>query len=109
MKVTRKVENKGSRDVPTRQQRALTLVSESAPVVSKPGVRIGPKLWKPEDLASYLDVPVGWIYDRTRREGPEQIPHSKLGKYLRFDPASPAFLAWLKRHEVGAVDTRAVQ
>jgi hypothetical protein len=62
----------------------------------------GPKLWKPQDLADYLGVPVGWIYDRTRALGPESIPHIKLGKYLRFDPQSPAFQEWLERHEVGA-------
>jgi len=62
---------------------------------------VGPKLWTAQDLASYLAVPVGWIYDRTRREGPERIPHTKLGKYCRFDPASPAFQDWLKQHQVG--------
>jgi excisionase family DNA binding protein len=36
------------------------------------------------EIASALKVPVSWIYDRVRRSGPEQIPHIKLGKYLRF-------------------------
>ena len=58
-----------------------------------------PKLWLPEDLADYLGVPVGWIYKRTRKDGPEMIPHLKLGKYLRFDPESLAFQEWLARHE----------
>ena len=58
-----------------------------------------PKLWLPEDLANYLGVPVGWIYKRTRKDGPETIPHLKLGKYLRFDPESLAFQEWLARHE----------
>ena len=62
-----------------------------------------PKLWMPEDLADYLSVPVGWIYKRTRKSGPEMIPHIKLGKYLRFDPASSAFQDWLARHGVGEV------
>jgi len=60
-----------------------------------------PKLWMPADLAEYLSVPIGWIYKRTRKSGPEMIPHIKLGKYLRFDPASPAFQDWLGRHEAG--------
>ena len=60
--------------------------------------KLGPKLWMPEDLADYLSVPVGWIYKRTQRHGPEMIPHIKLGKYLRFDPSSPAFQEWLTRH-----------
>ena len=50
-----------------------------------------PKLWVPEDIAEYFGVPVGWIYKRTRKDGPEIIPHIKRGKYLRFDPESSAF------------------
>jgi hypothetical protein len=57
------------------------------------------KLWTPEDLAGYLGVPVSWIYKRTRKNGPELIPHVKLGKYVRFDPNSEAFQRWLERHE----------
>jgi excisionase family DNA binding protein len=36
------------------------------------------------DVAELLRVPVSWVYERTRRRGSEQIPHLKLGKYLRF-------------------------
>jgi excisionase family DNA binding protein len=37
-----------------------------------------------DQLAGYLGVPKGWIYDRTRLlDNP--IPHLKVGKYLRFD------------------------
>ena len=60
--------------------------------------RLRSKLWTPEDLADYLCVPVGWIYKRTRKGGPELIPHIKLGKYLRFDPDSAAFREWLASH-----------
>ena len=63
--------------------------------------RVRTKLWAPEDLAEYLNVPVGWIYKRTRKNGPEMIPHIKLGKYLRFDPGSSTFQGWLARHRVG--------
>jgi len=58
------------------------------------------RLWAPEDLAEYLNVPVGWIYKRTRKNGPDIIPHCKLGKYLRFDPESVSFQDWLARHQV---------
>jgi|SRR5262245_27725860 len=37
---------------------------------------------------------------RTRRNGPERIPHKRLGKYLKFDPGSTAFQEWLRRHDV---------
>jgi predicted DNA-binding transcriptional regulator AlpA len=36
------------------------------------------------EIAAALKVPVSWVYDRARRSGSEQIPHFKLGKYLRF-------------------------
>jgi hypothetical protein len=62
--------------------------------------KIRPKLWTMDDLATYLGVPRGWVYARTQSEGPEPIPHLKLGKYCRFNPESPAFQSWLKRHEV---------
>lgn len=64
-------------------------------------IKVRPRLWTPEILANYLRVPVGWIYKRTRRNGPEMIPHIKLGKYLRFDPDSHALQDWLAAHEFG--------
>jgi excisionase family DNA binding protein len=45
------------------------------------------------EVASTMKVPTSWIYERTRRRGSEQIPHYKLGKYLRFDSAEVN--AWL--------------
>jgi hypothetical protein len=36
-------------------------------------------------VAGLLQVPVSWVYERTRRHGPEQMPHFKIGKYLRFE------------------------
>lgn len=68
-------------------------------------LRARSKLWMPEDLADYLNVPVGWIYKRTRKGGPEMIPHIKLGKYLRFDPTSSTFQEWLARHQAGGEST----
>ncbi len=61
------------------------------------------KFWSVENLSAYLGVPKTWIYDRTRENGPEVIPHIKLGKYVRFNPESPAFTRWVEEHEVGAV------
>ena len=37
-----------------------------------------------KELATALNVPVSWIYDRTRKGGPDRLPHLKLGKYVRF-------------------------
>ena len=39
------------------------------------------------EIARVLHVPISWVYERTRRRGKERIPHIKLGKYLRFEPA----------------------
>ncbi len=58
------------------------------------------KLWSPNELSEYLGVAIGWVYDRTQTNGPETIPHIKLGKYIRFNPQSPAFESWLSDHEV---------
>ena len=32
-----------------------------------------------------LRVPISWVYERTRRGGSDQLPHVKLGKYVRFE------------------------
>ncbi|MCK4548473.1 MAG: helix-turn-helix domain-containing protein [Candidatus Eisenbacteria sp.] len=37
-----------------------------------------------QEIADLFKVPPSWIYDRTRRRGPERIPHVKLGRYVRF-------------------------
>ena len=42
------------------------------------------RLWTVEEVADLFRVPPSWVYDRTRRRGQEQLPHLKLGKYLRF-------------------------
>ena len=42
------------------------------------------RLWTVEEVAALFQVPQSWVYDRTRRRGQEQLPHLKLGKYLRF-------------------------
>ena len=45
---------------------------------------IAEELLTVSEVAAALKVPVSWVYERTRRSGTEQIPHFKLGKYLRF-------------------------
>jgi excisionase family DNA binding protein len=42
---------------------------------------------KPQELADLLGVPISFVYDRTRQNSPDPIPHFKLGKYVRFDLA----------------------
>ena len=62
------------------------------------------KFWDVSQLADCLRVKNGWVYDRTGENGPEIIPHLKLGKYIRFDPESEEFRNWLRDHEVGPDD-----
>lgn len=54
-----------------------------------------------KELAHRWKVPVSFIYDRTRENGPEHIPHYKVGKYVRFRPDEvDAWMADRKRgHE----------
>ena len=40
------------------------------------------------EVAELLHVPVSWVYERTRRRGSGQLPHIKLGKYLRFEEST---------------------
>ena len=35
-----------------------------------------------EDVAVFIQVPLSWVYDRTRRGA---IPCLRVGKYVRFD------------------------
>ena len=43
------------------------------------------KLLNVQELAALLNVPVSWVYQRSRRNA---IPIARrVGKYLRFDPA----------------------
>ena len=46
------------------------------------------------EVAELLKVPISWVYERSRRRGAAQIPHFKLGKYLRF--SEQAVLKWLE-------------
>jgi excisionase family DNA binding protein len=41
-----------------------------------------------KEVAEMLNVPVSWVYEQTRKEGKRQLPHMKLGKYLRFDESA---------------------
>lgn len=45
---------------------------------------IAEELLTVSEVAATLKVPVSWVYERARRSGIDQIPHFKLGKYLRF-------------------------
>ena len=47
------------------------------------------------EVAELLRVPISWVYERTRGRGPAQLPHLKIGKYLRFE--EPALTEFIRR------------
>ena len=49
-----------------------------------------------EEIAERLNVPVSWVYSRTREKGPDAIPRLKVGKYVRFELEK--VLAWIRKH-----------
>jgi len=46
-----------------------------------------------EEVAELLQVPVSWVYERTRRRGRDRLPGFRLGKYWRFDESE--IRAWI--------------
>ena len=44
------------------------------------------------EMAKKLSVPISWIYQRTRTG---EIPHYKIGKYVRFD--EEMVWEWIKK------------
>ncbi len=52
-----------------------------------------------EELASFLKVPLSWVYERTRTAGRTGFPVVKVGKYCRFDREK--VLEWLSNGACG--------
>ena len=59
------------------------------------------QLATPQEMAAILNVPVSWIYQRTRL-GSVAIPHIKMGKYVRFNPAEVIGFFKAKENNGGA-------
>jgi excisionase family DNA binding protein len=51
------------------------------------------------EVAALLRVPRSWLYARTASDGPEAIPHLKLGRHLRFRRSEVE--AWVEEHHSG--------
>jgi len=50
-----------------------------------------------KEMASKIDVPVSWLYSRTRTN---EIPHYKVGKYVKFD--AEKVMKWIsEQNEIG--------
>ena len=59
------------------------------------------QLATPQEMAAILNVPVSWIYQRTRL-GSAAIPHIKMGKYVRFNPVEVIGFFKAKENNGGA-------
>ena len=49
------------------------------------------------ELARRWKVPETWVREQVRVRTKDPIPHKKLGKYTRFEWASPALEEWWNR------------
>jgi excisionase family DNA binding protein len=87
------MEAKFSLDSDTINQLALELVEAIKPML-RGGVLSS--LVTIDELAEFLKVDKGWIYDRTRIKQ-DGIPHVKIGKYVRFNLLE--VLDWLKNQD----------
>ena len=59
------------------------------------------KLISVSELSARINVPVSWIYQRTRL-GQQAIPHVKMGKYVRFDVDE--VIAFFRNNDKGLKD-----
>lgn len=55
------------------------------------------RMLTPNELAKRLQVPVSWVYSRTRVKGANTIPMIRIGKYCRF--VESEVLQWLKSQQ----------
>ena len=53
------------------------------------------------EMAKKLDVPVSWLYSRTRTN---EIPHFKVGKYVKFDPEK--VMMWVQEQSESILEGR---
>jgi excisionase family DNA binding protein len=82
-----------SPEQPIEAQHGKGIVASNSPALT------AEHLLSVEEVAELLQVPVSWVYDRTRRRSVERIPGFRLGKYWRF--RSEDVLAWIERQRVG--------
>jgi excisionase family DNA binding protein len=69
---------------------AAPMTAGSGPVASHMSVDLH-ELLTVDDVAALLKVSKSWVYEHTRARGrsqAEQLPHIKVGKYVRFEPAA---------------------
>jgi hypothetical protein len=58
----------------------------------------GPRIWKAQDIASFLRVSVSWVYKKTEAKSADPIPRIQGMGVIRCDTHSPAFREWIAKH-----------
>jgi len=56
-----------------------------------------------KEAAALLNVPESWIYQHVRARAGDQLPHIKLGKYIRF--SAQGLMQWLETRQLGGDNT----
>ncbi len=60
------------------------------------------RLLDPREAATFLNVPVSWIYQHSRTRAQDKLPYFKLGKYLRFSARNLS--KWLETRQLGDIN-----
>ena len=60
---------------------------------------VNDRLLDVQEAAALLNVPESWVYQHVRPRAEDQLPHFKLGKYIRF--SAQALTQWLEAHRLG--------
>jgi excisionase family DNA binding protein len=63
------------------------------------GFSVSEQLLTVREVAELLQVPVSWVYGRTRQRSLGRLPGFRLGKYWRFRESD--VIAWLESQRAG--------
>jgi excisionase family DNA binding protein len=57
------------------------------------------RLMTVDEIAELLRVRRSWIYARTRLRGPDRLPHTRVGRYIRFSQSDLQEIIWRSNPE----------
>jgi excisionase family DNA binding protein len=78
---------------------AQAVTEELKPLIASRKVEAQDDILTPEQLAEYLQVSKQWVYERVSLG---EIPHTKVGKYLRF--RKTAIEKWIESQSIPATN-----
>ncbi len=76
---------------------SFTFPNDAAHNAATAGERDESHLLTVNEVSKLLQVPVSWVYGRTRKRSVGRLPGYRLGKYWRFREAE--IFAWLKSQD----------